>query len=705
MRYLVVLSSVLLGLPRPAHAECTPGLVSNALAARVDQSAIDVLTPPMQALIPSSFALPDLTETLMECGGLFEPTIINTKQGIVELDVHELSVALEPDTLVVTLRGGIAASAALDLQLCALPDTACDGTVAVDRVTLVTRVRPSVSSCVPRYDFELVEVQVDPAAVRATLEGCGYYDDVLAAVHDTVRDMLLDYAVQEIETLLQDLLVQHLPSLTTAIFAQRATVARLDLAVEPESIVIDEGAITLGFRGTGTPAEGVADCIPADAKLGVPPPSAAPIVLPDAMVAVGVSAPFAQRVVEAAWLAGWLCFDTRELDLDLEQWLEPILPGSSLGARLLAAQPPRLELAPAPGTDARLSVPLVRGDVELGLPNGESYTASAVANMALDAALRVDPGARSVVLSPRDAALDDLAITLGATTLGFSEESVSAFIANAVMPAFSEQLADLPIVTGIFAAAPVAVALDAVDIRRSMIAARLTLVAVDLDDRVAPETIVTDAPRCPCGPEVTLVAASTDDTTPDGMIRHQVIVDGVTEETIRAGHELRLAGLSSGTRLIELRAMDLAGNVDSTPVQLRLDVDAVPPEVRFVAPPVGIVDPAKVVLTVEARDDVSPTSLLGLRYVVGAVSRQNLPDTPITKGGILPGKPLTLRDLPDGATVRVTIIARDQAGNESEAQLTFAAVAEPAMGCTAVSTPGWLGLVSVLLLVRRCRRG
>ena len=78
------------------------------------------------------------------------------------------------------------------------------------------------------------------------------------------------------------------------------------------------------------------------------------VPLSNTMVSVGVTKPLLDRAIGAAWLAGKLCFDSRDYDLDLGEKVAPVIPDAELQFTLAPSLLPTLFLSDS--GDALLNV-------------------------------------------------------------------------------------------------------------------------------------------------------------------------------------------------------------------------------------------------------------------------------------------------------------------------------------------------------------
>lgn len=164
-----------------------------------------------------------------------------------------------------------------------------------------------------------------------------------------------------------------------------------------------------------------------------------------------------------------------------------------------------------------------------------------------------------------------------------------------------------------------------------------------------------------------------------------------------------LSGLADGLHRFAITALDVGSNESPQAVTFEVRVDSVLPVVTLQDPPRGVLREATTSISFTATDDVTPASKLALRWVLSEVVGDNQPDRPLGQGEALLGAPVLLPEVPEDRIVRVRIIARDEAGNEGEAQASFFRNGAPTLAACASTGPA--GLPSLLLLALILARG
>jgi hypothetical protein len=277
---------------------------------------------------------------------------------------------------------------------------------------------------------------------------------------------------------------------------------------------------------------------------------------------------------------------------------------------------------------------------------------------------------------------------------------------TSLLPALARYRGRLALLGNLFVAAPLATRVANVDVSAARVQVDLEAMARDPGDHTPPVTkLLNPAPQL-SQPRFTVEMDSTDDRTPQRFLRHRVTIDGTPDPELRSGEKLVLAGLADGVHQVAITALDVGGNESPTPVSFSLRIDSVKPVVTLVDPPRGVVREGPPAIGFTAADDVTPTAKLAVRWVLSQVVGDNRPDLPLGEGAAVSGGPVQLPDLPEDQIVRVRIIARDEAGNEGEAEASFFKNSAPTLGACASTGPAGLPALLLALVVtrRRARR-
>ncbi len=691
----------LLGAPRPAPAACPVDGIAGGVAVRIDPSALRVLEAALPDLLPEELAVPDEPYTAFSCSGAFEDTVLTPRGARAALRDVRAHLRLADGGIEVEGTLDVEVTGALEMQLCALPNAVCPARVVARGVAIRGRLEPRLESCSPVTPLTGLELVADPASTIATLEDCeGYdYEELWDAIYDWFGEAILATLTEAVLPLVRDELPSMLEAFTAELIAGGGSMAGLELSAVPERLDVSADGVTLVFTADVLPAAGPASCLPTGSSLPVEDYRPASPPRSDAMVSLAVSRPLAQRAVRAAWLAGWLCYDSRDYDLDLGTPLQMLAPGVEVGAQLVVETPPAVAWAPATaGGQVSVSATGVRVDVRLESPGQPPASLQASLDLALTGEAVIDPRVQALVVRPLGATSRGAVVTAPGARLALSAGTLQALVDNSLLPAFAGSLARLPLLGNLLSTAPVAVRVDGVAVAGEDLRADLELWPRDPRDREPPETVVETAPPfpAPAVPEVRL--GSWDEGTPARFLRHRVTVDGVTDEDWYGGTEVRLTGLAHGPHDVSLQAVDLNDNADPTPETLSVFVDDQPPAVSLQPQP-GLLRERRASFTVTASDETTPAAELMLGYDLTRLAPDGGADLPVERGAVPSGGRLRLEGLPEDVVLRLTAHATDAAGNRGEAVVAFVVNAEPTLGCRVAPASGEAAAAGPLLLL------
>ncbi|HET9906365.1 MAG TPA: ExeM/NucH family extracellular endonuclease [Anaerolineales bacterium] len=191
------------------------------------------------------------------------------------------------------------------------------------------------------------------------------------------------------------------------------------------------------------------------------------------------------------------------------------------------------------------------------------------------------------------------------------------------------------------------------------------IVGLDLDvpDNVAPETTIDSNPADPSNSNSASFSFSgTDDVTVPGNLNFECQLDGGGFTACTSPQSY--TSLSDGSHTFQVRAIDEAGNVDSTPASFTWTIDTVAPTISVAAGGVCSASGGTMNLTVT---DTNSVNLSGSSSNTTAVPNAN-----IVFGGSGSNRTVGITAVA-GSTVRtatVTITATDAAGNTSSTTIT-----------------------------------
>ncbi|MBI5509475.1 MAG: hypothetical protein HY903_12055 [Deltaproteobacteria bacterium] len=706
----LIIAVGLFASPVTGRAACPKDAIPGAIAARIDRGAMGLLQGVLAAQLPSEIPVPQMPYTVMTCPSGFDNTVITPLSGTIHVTLRSIAVRLTSGAVEVDGTGDVEMVSELQMQLCAMPDATCPATLSAHGIEFHGRIEPSVSSCQPSLPVTVADVIVDPYSTAVQLDQCGLYDEVFQVVYDWLRTLILDLVTTKIEDALRTELPLFMETTVMGVVANGVELYGIRFDTAPEAIGIDPSAIVARFAANATPVAGVAPCLPPDSAIpNEATDQPAPVPSGGSMLQVALSQPFTERTVRAAWLSGWLCFDTRDYDLNLSEALAPLAPGATLSSTLVVAEPPAVDLSGSVDNHVKVSAEALFADVTLTAPGAPA--AHIYAQMAATFGGRVSMDQSTQALTLEMTEVDTSALRVQAAAgaeLIFSPATLQGVLQNFVLPTYAEKIGPLAISSGLFVTSAAAVRLAAITVRPDSVQANLDLWPIDRTDHVPPHTLVSKPPRQPSPARVSFEVASVDESTPPAFMRHEVLLDGVATTAAPTGGTLIVvSGVAPGSHLLVVTAIDLNDNRDPSPIKVHLVVDGTPPVLQIEQSPKGILSEGDTVIAFSAVDDLTPAALLVARFSVGVIQKNGGVDLPLFAGDLGRSRSLTLASasLPEDEVIRVTIFAADAAGNESEAVAAFGVDRHSTFSCAAARSPAaFLGLAAFLLALARARR-
>ncbi|MEM6731896.1 MAG: hypothetical protein AAF658_10090, partial [Myxococcota bacterium] len=563
--------------------------------------------------------------------------------------------------------------------------------------------RVGVANCEPSVTVEQLEVGISAQNTQVAIGECGLYDDLVNTLYGWFENTIIDRAKDGLATAVTELAPEMAETALNTIANEGVEALGLRVFVAPETIAVgsEEIRVTLGSGIEAlTPPE---RCSPGGGPItprSLFPPSPSPL----GGASFAVSRDFANHLIDVAWRQGWLCLDTRDLELDLSSGLNDIAPGLEVSAVVSTPIRPSVDF-----TETQVAIQLPSLQVQLGieLPNTAPSVMTVEGSASIGASIILDPVDRSVRLIPTELNAGRLDVLTVSGPLSLDPDGLRGLVDTVLMPAFKDQLEPLTVAGGVFSASGFAVSLVDLTSDQESISLAVDLFAGAANDRTPPETILESPMPTTAPATLAFTMASLDESPPERQLSHRLTIDGVREAEPRNGRNLVVSGLTSGTHVIEIAAVDLAGNEDPTPVFATFDVDADPPQIDLVQAPRGAVREERIEIVHVVRDNQTATANIRVDYTIGEVARANVEDLVVGQGSLAAGEPLILENLMEDRGYRVTLTAIDEAGNESKLDFAFAIDRTPTLDCS--NTGGsllWATFLCVgMLFFGRRRRG
>lgn len=702
-----LLALALVGSATSARASCPQTAMPNALALRVDQPTLRKMVDVGLDYVPESLALPQAEWEIFSCGfGL--KAWVETKRTDVRLEILSHEVSLDGDALLVVATANLYIDGDVGAALCDI-ETECQLAATVLPATITGRAKPAIDQCELRTTFEDVSIEVDSDDVEIELSGCSIVSSLVELVLDGFQSIILRFVIPYLE----DYVVEDFPRIIEeaqlGLALPSFSAYGMNVEVAPDAVRFEGDSAFMSAQAWVEPSGPIAACVPPSADFVVEDPSSDPIAVQlreGEGARVGASEPFLQQLLLSAWAGGLFCFDLEALGVDLATPLEPIFPGVKLSTEIRSASAPRLSLAPNGERDVLLEVDALEAAVLMSLPGDEPVMATARTGARISGRVVVDPASTAVAIEPSAVDVLPASVELPTRTLGISEEGLEALFDDTLAPMLFGETGRLVILDAIFAGAPVALELLDVEAQPGLLEVGMQVWAKPKGDVSAPRTALAEDPDELCDGDLAIRTNSVDDLTPAGLLRHQLSIDGVPEESPRAGQRFTVFGLAPGAHRIELRAMDLSDNIGQ-PVVFEVVVDTEPPEVEIVERPEGVIHVHEAEWRVTAVDDHSPSAKLTGRFTIDELDAGTGERSLLIEGPFVVGQPLRLEGFPEDKVMEVRFWVSDEAGNEAEVATGFAVDTSPTVGCTASGArPAWpLFLGLGLFWLRRRRKG
>lgn len=606
--------------------------------------------------IPDSIAVPDQRFALFDCGDRGEASVTQ-RDTTIGIDVRQVSLEQPRDGVLrveVDFDARLDGVAELDLIYACRGHDRCREAVTVTRATASIDLVAGEGAAL---EVRGAELDLAPEDLQVRVSECRLDDDVDLIV-DLIRDLAFERLVAEIEGLAADRLAPLLSGLL-------GSFARVDLETpfftvdgEVTSLVLSRG---LGVRGEVDlwSAEPRDLCFPAT---GEPRPHAGPVpdlTSSEAHVAASANLGLIDDALYQVWGAALRCTGLGTDGAPLSRYLTAFPAGTSFGARVL--------LGPAPtvvgrlGDGATLAIQIEGVEVALFAETPDGRVVRAVATLAaqLTTRLFVDPETHSLALELADVGVLDLAFGDDAPA-EMDAGAVRRFLEAELLPETFETMLGsvmrLPLAVGVGGYFGV---LRDVRTTETHLVVEADLFRAPDDDRAPPRTRVVAAPSGRVAPDdARVLVAGDDDEVPSALLRYRVVVNGFEQPT-RANPEIEVGHRgASGAYVVEVAAIDPAGNVDPTPEVVTVTVDGTAPVVT-----IDDVTPSRLALT--AIDD-QPEPLAARVDVVALTLEGERPVRAwdVALSGARHDEPI---DRLEPGLYRVTVTVADAVGNSSVA--------------------------------------
>lgn len=440
------------------------------------------------------------------------------------------------------------------------------------------------------------------------------------------------------------------------------------------------------------------------------------------------------QAVAELWSGGMFCFPFSRLKDGLSDSVlaaGAALIGLDSVDSVVAKAPKAPELKLRPGSSGDAAVEMVLPDflvVIKGKAGGKAQTITATADMTGLMDIGFDPKVSAAVIKTLKARIGEVKLTAtDKSSLQLTPAKFITLVKTFALPAVKKTLIGQQIMPGVFQptlplARPYYVYVVRTTTTKDHVVLYSNMFGKPDKDNDAPDTSFKKQPGRVVARSARFVATGTDKTIPSQLLRFRWRVDGGKWSDISFGNEKSVTFTKAGVHTVEVYAIDLHGNIDRTPARATFAVDMVAPKLAVTSKPAGKLEqgePATIRFSVS--DDRSQPSQILVRQRIEHRARPSQDPRVVSDATLRAGSTESRLDrLPAGA-YRVTLIARDVAGNESSTavvkfEVLGAAGSTPSDigelgGCTAGGggQPSGLGLLLLLAalaaVIRYRRRG
>lgn len=696
-------------------AAASPALAQYDVRGYVSSSGLDFVAAQVPSLVPTALDAPELSQEL----ACITATQRNTR---IELQVDDFELTIPEEG---SLRLFIELSAQGDGELFVDNAIACFGSLTCQDHIELTGARATIDFDValeggrPSIVFRAVDLEISEDDILLEFSGCAV-GDIATAVIGFAKQFVIDFllekaeeiAVQELGPLLETTLASFGTSFSGGFSGPFGTY-QIDASLD--NLTVRAGGIELGASlGLSGPPE-ANECV-AEFDEGAPTPSegeALDLAARPAHLALAVNLGLAENALYQVWRQGLTCItgDTLEalgIELPIEQ-IGAVLPGFPPGSRFEVearlTRPPRVAGAAddEDGVAMKMAVEGVEVLLRGVLPDGSERVIEVGIDAEATAAVGIDRASNALVATPQDVVLKRVEMDqVSVTELGFDVARMSEVLGGHVIPELLAELGTLPVTGPVFQAGPLpfAVILRGMDNNDAYMSVHADLYRVPEGDIGPPETSILDYPYRVVSPEAAVVrVGGNDGIIPPELLQYQVTIDGVAAApTYVKRFSVGEVG-KSGTYDVQVAAVDLAGNVDTSPASVQIEVDGIGPEVLVAGDRVRKSSGGPSELSWTMEDDRTPTADLAPRIELFKVTdpADLLAVEHVRTVELRRGATTGVVEIEDGALYRAELHVRDNVGNETTSAILLDASPEEGGGCSAGGGAGAGGGLAVLL--------
>lgn len=693
MHRTIALFTTLALCPTPAFAEPTDA------ETKVAAAGLAFVAEEVKPKVPAAYNFGSYSQRLIDCPFTSNDTKLYASGIKASVTLDTLKIQPASGELRVTVKGRVAGTASTQVTrpyACLGSTLRCKATLQAADVSATATFKPAMVFGLVKLKDPQVTINATKATTSVKLGGCGVAGNLATLALNAFKRWWLKKASEAIEKVARDRLPPLIEPALSRYTSGKSSVGNYSLSGSVKHLLADSEGLRVGVDVALKRVQTASCNISAPPKR-VGASSSPKFTFRSAHLGVAVDGAAIAEAIDTAWTSGAFCLTYARLQkLGISKALlasSASLLGFSRIDTISAElpKPPQLTLDKASGEmQAKLKLAglnLKITAVAAGVPIG--VTASFDADTKLKVVL--DPLRRSLMLESAKPTFKKVSVN-APSVLPLTPTQLNTMMANMLGPLVQKALGKIEVVpeilhqkSGTLAPYYLYVTHTSSTNEYAQLYAKMHRKASS--DSTAPSTSLTTEPDGVISPRLFRFSVTgRDNNTPTPLLRYAWRVDSSAWGKPKYAYRLTVP-LTSGRHTVQVRAVDLHGNVDSTPAKASFTVDAVAPTLKLTKRPPATTSRPAATIGFVAKDDLSSSNQIVVRYRLeklssGASKPALVADKPLAAGATS----LALTAL-SAARYRLVLVARDAAGNMSKPQQTTFTVTSPGFAGPAGASP------------------